>query len=135
MNDKILQFLDYLEKKHDNTKNDIYDARVLRQQHNTEKSHLLKLLNSYKETLKETEKQVKNLIYSVKNENLKYRSFYHYNQENNIELNLLCSYDLLTEKIKFRDNGKQYTRKLKYLDTIAIGFIYHGNLYKCVNYK
>lgn len=133
--DKILQCLNYLEEKHQKTFDDIYDARVTRQLHSEQKQHLIDLLKDYKETLKETEKQITNLLYSVKNENLKYKTFSHYDQVKNIEKNLFCTIDLQLNKVRFFDNGKRFTRKIKQLESYSIGFIYHGMLFTCVNYK
>ena len=133
--DKILQCLNYLEEKHEKTFDDIYDARVTRQLHSEQKQHLIELLKSYKETLKETEKQVSNLLGSLKYDGLIYRTFSHYNQVEKIEENLFCSIDLKLEKASFIKNGKRVTRKIKQLESYSIGFIYHGLLFTCVNYK
>lgn len=134
-NDKILQSLNYLEEKHQKNFDNIYDARVNRQLHKDDKQHLIDLLKDYKETLKETEKQIANLLYSIKNENLKYKTFSHYSQEENTEINLFCSIDLQLNKASFYNNGKKFTRKIKQLESYSIGIIYNGLLFTCVNYK
>ena len=133
--DKILQALNYLEEKHEKTFNDIYDARVTRQLNKEKKQRLIELLKGYKETLKETEKQISNLLYSVKNENLKYRTFSHIDQEKGIEENLFCTINLDLSKVSFFKNGKKNTRKIKYLESYSIGIVYHGLLFTCINYK